>query len=133
MIPITELAAATKALQRFIALHAADLSPDVQDRLLDISSEPSPVDRIVHAAEFIYANASQFDDAGMQLCVQLAQFASINSWHGMAVRGVEIAHTMMRDLGLEPPTDVQWPEPGAEPAPKDEFVIPLDEPESEEA
>lgn len=133
MTPITELGTATKALQRFIALHAADLPAALLDRLLDISSEPSPVDRICHAAEFIYANSNQLGDAGRELCAQLAQFAAINSWHGMASRGVSIARTMMRDLGMELPADVQWPEAGAEPAPKDEFIVLPDAPEAEEA
>lgn len=133
MTPITELGTATKALQRFIALHAADLSPAILDRLLDISSEPSPVDRLCHAAEFIYANSTQLGDAGKELCAQLAQFAAINSWHGLASRGVAIARTMMRDLGMEPPADVEWPEAGAEPAPKDEFVVAPEEPETEQA
>lgn len=62
---------------------------------------PSPVDRIVHACEALYASADALPEAGLVLCAQLARIAQENGFHalGQTDRAPRIIRAVRRRLG----------------------------------
>lgn len=133
--PIASITEANRAVRRYLVIGEDTLPADTFDKLEKLADSPSPVDVIVGAAELLYARSTEIDDAGRVLIAQLASFAAINGWHGLATdnRGGRIAQAMARELGVEPPAGTDWPVADTDPTPKREMVRadPVDEPAAE--
>lgn len=133
--PIASITEANRAVRRYLVVGEDALPADTFDKLEKLADSPSPVDVIVGAAELLYARPAELDDAGKVLVAQLASFAAINGWHGLATdnRGGRIAQAMARELGVEPPAGTDWPVADTDPTPKREMVRtdPVDEPAAE--
>lgn len=111
------------AAQTFMMTHGSSLEATLQRHLLDALAAPSPVDRIVKAAEALYAARDTLNDDGKALCAQLMSHAALQGWHGLAEdnRGGRIVQAMCRDLGEPAPTG-EWPAPETDPAPDSRYV-----------
>lgn len=109
-------------LQRFILDHAAGLPEATREQLLQFANHPSPVYRIVNTAEALYAIKGELTAPGRAITAQLAQFAAIGGFFGMAERGQKIALAMNRIGGFAPPAGLQWPPAADDPPPLAEFV-----------
>lgn len=120
----SDLVDLSRRLQSYMMLHAAELPEATRNHLLDAAGSPSPVDRIVNSAEALFAIKGDLDAAGREITAQLAQFAAVNGWHGLADRGLKIALAMNRLGGFKAPTGVTWPTAEDDPAPIDRFVAP---------
>lgn len=101
MTPIADIAGAKRALRIYLATSAAQLQADTLQRLEELADSPSPVDTIARSAELLYARADELDSDGRTLVAQLASFAALNGWHGMADgnRGGLIAQVMLGTIG----------------------------------
>lgn len=99
--------------------HGASLEPALRDRLKQASREVSRVVGVVSFMEVLYAHRDEVGDAGKLVCAQLAQFATVNAWHGLAAdnRGAGIVYAMRRDLGHTNPANEAWPDPADDPEP----------------
>lgn len=124
----TEMPTLLQNLQTYMMTSGSTLPDFLRSKLIEASSSPSPVDRIVRSAEALYACSADLDDAGKTICAQLASFAAMNGWHGMGLdnRGGQIAQAMQRDTGEKAPMG-SWPKADSDPAPLDEFVAPAAE------
>lgn len=124
----TEIGQLGQNLQTFIMAKGSTLPEFTRAKLIEAVCSPSPVDRIVKAAETLYAVKDQLDSDGRTICAQLAQFAAVNGWHGMDQenRGGRIAQAMQRELGEKAPVG-KWPTADTDPAPASEFVEPAPE------
>lgn len=120
----TDLVDLSTKLQTFIMLHAASLPEFTRDKLLEAGLHPSPVDRVVNAAEALYAVKSDLSAEGRVMCAQLAQFAAVNGWHGMGDRGLKIAQAMQRIGGYNAPAGAAWPKAEDDPEPVAQMVLP---------
>jgi len=125
----TDLVDLSTKLQTFIMRHAASLPEFTRNKLLEAGLHPSPVDRIVNAAEALYAVKSDLSAEGRVMCAQLAQFAAVNGWHGMGERGLKIAQAMQRIGGYNAPAGSAWPKAEDDPEPIAQMVEPPAEPE----
>lgn len=119
----TDIGGLLANLQNFMMMKGGSLPAFTRDKLVAVVGSPSPVDRIVKAAEALYAVADVLDNEGRTVCAQLAQFAAINAWHGMQDdnRGGRIAQAMQREIGDACPFG-EWPAKDDDPAALTEFV-----------
>lgn len=122
--PIGSITDANRAIRKYLAIGEDVLPEDTFEKLEALADSPSPVDVIVGTAELLYARPTEIDDAGRVLVAQLASFAGINGWHGLATdnRGGRIAQAMAREIGIEPPAGTEWPAADTDPAPKREML-----------
>jgi len=111
------------SLQAWLFSSAATLPAEMITTLSELSSAPSPVDRIVKVGEFLYARRSEINTSGKEQCAQLIAIATNSGWHGLQTegRGTKIVKAMCRDVGEEPPVG-GWPDPSEDPEPKAEYV-----------
>jgi hypothetical protein len=125
---LTSIAGALSAISTFCVQFGAKLPADVQTILTGAAGAPSPVDAIIGATETLYAAQGAITDAATQtaartLAGQLAQFATLNGWHGYSGgRGSGILQAMQRDLGETAPAGTAWPEASADPAINEAFA-----------
>lgn len=108
--------AAADAMQSFLDGSAGDPTVSVGLRSILAAPHPSPVRRIVTAAEALYAEAPALPLAGVLLCAQLAHMAQAHGWHvlGQTGRAAGIIAACRRRLGEL--TEAEAP-PEADPAP----------------
>lgn len=102
---LADLAALTPTLSVLIRDHGADLPGPCFDALA--AYYPSPVDKIVNAAEALYfaaqaAPAGDARDAFAVTAAQLADFCVVNQWHeiGQTDRGLKVSGACRRLVGL---------------------------------
>ena len=129
MDALADITAARRALRTYLAHADGTLPADTFNRLEELIDSPSPVDAIVRSAELLYARRDELDDEGRTIVGQLASFAAVNAWHGMADenRGGLIAQAMTRDLGIKVAAGQPKPQPAEDdPAPKPEFAKPVE-------
>lgn len=101
-------------------------SPERAAEIIPIANAASPVEAAAMTAEFLFANHSDLDPAGRDLCGSLAAFCGIHAFWGMAdeQRGARIALAMRRENGEEG----EFPAADLDPSPHVQFVpmsIPL--------
>lgn len=127
----TEIGQLGQNLQNFLMVKGAALPEFTRTKVIEAVGSASPVDRIVKAAEALYAAKAELDDEGKTICAQLAQFAAVNGWHGMAEenRGGRIAQAMQRDLGEKAPVG-KWPAADTDPDADAQFIENAAEPET---
>lgn len=103
MDPIADIPGARRALRQYLVYADGKLPEATYTRFEELTDSPSPVDQIVRSTELLYAKREELDDEGRTLVAQLAGFAAVNAWHGMADgnRGGLIAQAMRRDMGVK--------------------------------
>ena len=128
IVAVANFQEAGAVLQRFLIGHAGDLPEHTREHLITLASHPSPVDRIVGAAEALYAVKADLSKEGREVTAQLAQFAAVHGFHGMGERGQLIAAAMNRIGGYAAPAGSEWPAAADDPAPLDRFLAEADQP-----
>ena len=121
---------ARNAIMDFRAAHGMSLPEDIQPTFRELSVSPSPVDQIVKTGELLYARREELTPAASALAAGLISFAVMQGWHGLSEggRGEGIVVALRRELGETPPTGSAWPDPEADPAPSDVYVLPAPQP-----
>lgn len=122
IVAVANFQEAGAVLQRFLIGHAGDLPEHTREHLITLASHPSPVDRIVGAAEALYAVKADLSKEGREVTAQLAQFAAVHGFHGMGQRGQKIAAAMNRIGGYVAPTGMEWPSAADDPEPLAQYV-----------
>ena len=120
--PIQSFEEAFGNLQRFMTFHAASLPEHTLEHLFTSSNHPSPVDRMVNTVEALYAAKSDLGKEGRDVLGQMAQFVSVNGFHGMADRGRQINYAMNRMGGYTAPPGIEWQDASEDPEPLERFV-----------
>lgn len=123
---ISTHAEAGRALQTFLVVHASSLPEFTRDKLIEAAGAPSPVDRQVQAVEALFAAKSALNEPARILTAQLARFTANQGFHDMPERGAGIAAAVLRDGGFKAPKGDAWPKEDEDPAPKSQFVAPIE-------
>lgn len=129
METIADIPAARRALRVYLVHAEGQLSEDTFTRLEKLADSPSPVDQIARSAELLYARRAELNDAGRTVAAQLASFAAVNAWHGMADanRGGLIAQAMRRDLGIRREAgQPAYQKPDDDPEARPEYAPPVE-------
>lgn len=89
-------------------------SPALAAGIIPFANSPSPIEAIAMTAEYLYANHSDLDNAGRDLCGSLASFCAQHYLFGFGddQRGARISLAMRR----ENEEDGEFPEPENDPA-----------------
>lgn len=93
----------------------------MENNLYTVVVAPSPVDKIVNAAEIFYAARFELDKDALAIGAQLAMFAYANGWGTMRDRGASIALSMQREAGFESASGDPWPKSDNDLAPLPQF------------
>lgn len=123
---LSDIPAALAAIDAFLVQHARELDAKVVAALLQASSQPSPVDKIVNFGETLYALGADASAEAKTAAAQVVEFASRFSWHGLGNdgRGAGIVAALQRDLG-EPAPAGGWPDAKNDPAPRSDILSAL--------
>jgi hypothetical protein len=116
MNPITNPTEAVTALRNY-EKSIPDTAPEALIKTLaDAANSLSPVDAAVKAAEALYHFRTEIDLGGQELAYSLISWCNMMGFHRLGgTRGLDMVKALMREMEIQPPAGVEWPEPESDP------------------
>ena len=124
MTPITNPSEALGALRAYERGLSKTAPKKLADTLANAANSVSPVDASVKAAEALYHFRTDLDLEGQQLAYRLITWCNMMSFHNLGgQRGLDMVKALMREMEVEAPAGIEWPDPELDPASDETYLV----------